>query len=224
MPEMYEIYDHHAKMYHELVSHEDYKGNLKTFLHKNISWNNKVVYEAGIGTGRVAEIYLPFVKKVYGFDRALHMLQYAGENLKSYKDKIYLKTGVNSSLPTIDQKADIFIQGWSFGHQIMDAPKKVRETASNLVWQCKNIINSDFFCSMLVIFLRFFKWVVLLVRMICGNISITRLNEHCYMLLILIYRFLFVTKRGNDGKEARIHKRRGLQSTKKNRLAKSQRD
>ena len=143
MPEMYEIYDQHAHMYHELVSHEDYRENLRRFLLEKIEWNNKIVYEAGIGTGRVAGIYLPYVKTVYGFDRAKHMIEYASRYLNKYAGKLHLGTGNNKKLPVIDQRPDIFIQGWSFGHLMMDEPQNVSSNTEHLVNQCRAIMGNS---------------------------------------------------------------------------------
>ena len=50
---MFKIYQNYSDLYDELVNHEDYNNNLYKFLNDNIQWENKVVGEFGIGTGRV---------------------------------------------------------------------------------------------------------------------------------------------------------------------------
>ena len=119
MPEMMEIYKKHSSNYDELVNAEDYKKNLDTFLHEKISWKNKIVYEAGIGTGRVTKIYIDKINHVYGFDREQHMLNKCKENLCDFSN-YSLDVCENTELKMIPQIADIFIEGWSFGHTIIE--------------------------------------------------------------------------------------------------------
>lgn len=121
MPSMQEIYQKHAVSYDELINAEDYQQNLDEFLLKNIKWKNKIVYEAGIGTGRITRIFADQAAKVFGFDREKHMLEKCNKNLTEYKEIINLKQGQNTCLPLISEKADIFIEGWSFAHTIVDA-------------------------------------------------------------------------------------------------------
>lgn len=119
MPEMMEIYKKHASNYDELVNAEDYNKNLDNFLQEKIYWNNKIVYEAGIGTGRVTKIYIDKINHVYGFDREQHMLKKCKENIHDFSN-YSLDICENTELKMIPQKADIFIEGWSFGHTIIE--------------------------------------------------------------------------------------------------------
>ena len=117
MPEMMDIYRGCSAEYDELVSHEDYTGNLSSFLLDNFPWDGASVCEAGIGTGRVSKIYLHRAASLTGFDREEHMLNAARTNLSDWHKKIDLKSGENTALPLpSDKSKDIFIQGWSFGH------------------------------------------------------------------------------------------------------------
>jgi ubiquinone/menaquinone biosynthesis C-methylase UbiE len=120
MPSMYEIYERYSHQYDELVSHEDYQHNLKQLLFSLVDWKNKIVVEAGIGTGRVTSIYIDVVKHVYGIDRSSHMLEKLKSNLSTRLNLIDLYSADNLHLPELPEKADIFIEGWSFGHTISD--------------------------------------------------------------------------------------------------------
>ena len=119
MPNMMEIYKKHAPNYDELVNAEDYRQNLNTFLLEAIDWREKTVIEAGIGTGRVTRIYMDQVRRIFGFDREQHMLDQCRKNLHQCDpEKLILDMADNTRLPPILESADIFIEGWSFGHTV----------------------------------------------------------------------------------------------------------
>ncbi|MDZ7793936.1 MAG: hypothetical protein U5P10_09675 [Spirochaetia bacterium] len=73
MPKMSEIYKKYATEYDKLVTAEDYQNNLTEELLNKIEWDKKIVYEAGIGTGRLSKIYIDKIEKLYGFDREAHI-------------------------------------------------------------------------------------------------------------------------------------------------------
>jgi len=106
MTKMYKIYESHSYQYDELVSHEDYRENLKGLLHFLVEWENKTVIEAGIGTGRVAGLYIEKVKRIYGFDRSPHMIEGLKKNLSNQLDKIELYCADNLHLPELNEKGD----------------------------------------------------------------------------------------------------------------------
>ena len=62
---MFKVYQNYSDLYDELVNHEDYNNNLSKFLKNNIQWENKIVGEFGIGTGRVTRNYIDKVQKVF---------------------------------------------------------------------------------------------------------------------------------------------------------------
>jgi ubiquinone/menaquinone biosynthesis C-methylase UbiE len=120
MPSMYEIYEKHSVQYDELVRYEDHQQNLKKLLNSLVSWENKTVIEAGIGTGRITHLYIEKVKHLYGLDRSPHMLEGLKKNLDNHLNKIELFSADNLHLPELSEKGDIFIEGWSFGHTVSD--------------------------------------------------------------------------------------------------------
>lgn len=120
MPEMMDIYKHHAENYDELVNAEDWQGRLRECIRQLTDWRDGIVCEAGIGTGRLTRYYLDMVERVYGFDRERHMLDRCRLNLADHAGKLILTTGLNENLPKIAEPADIFIEGWSFGHTISE--------------------------------------------------------------------------------------------------------
>jgi SAM-dependent methyltransferase len=120
MADMMDIYKRYAVNYDELVMAEDYQGNLSAFMLDEFNWDGKTVYEAGIGTGRVTSIFIDRVDMCYGFDREQHMLDRCRRNLSKFSDRLCLAPCDNTDLTIPPVKADTFIQGWSFGHVMVD--------------------------------------------------------------------------------------------------------
>ena len=93
--------------------------------------------EGGLGTGRVTELYLEHARRVTGCDREAHMLAAARRRLARFADKLDLCVADNLDLPLLPEKADIFIQGWSWGHAIVDGPGAVEDIAAALFAQVR---------------------------------------------------------------------------------------
>ncbi|MBI9104064.1 MAG: class I SAM-dependent methyltransferase [Spirochaetales bacterium] len=142
MPEMMEIYKGYAPQYDELVNAEDYENNFSNFLLSEFDWSGSIVMEAGIGTGRVSKIYLDQITFLYGFDREPHMLKAAGRNLSKWSDKVKIAEGDNIALPSISKKADIFIEGWSFGHTMIENKGTMAETFDRIFASVKTNLRS----------------------------------------------------------------------------------
>ncbi|MDZ7793917.1 MAG: class I SAM-dependent methyltransferase [Spirochaetia bacterium] len=105
--------------------------------------DKKIVYEAGIGTGRLSKIYIDKIEKLYGFDREAHMLNRCKKNLKKYSDKIVLNVGENENLPLVKNKAHIFIEGWSFGHTIVENNNDIQSTTVKLLNNINQITTDN---------------------------------------------------------------------------------
>ncbi|MCF7952068.1 MAG: class I SAM-dependent methyltransferase [Spirochaetaceae bacterium] len=143
MPKMTDIYKNYAIEYDKLVSAEDYQNNLTEKLLNKIDWNKKVIYEAGIGTGRLSKIYIDKIERLYGFDREDHMLDRCKMNLNKYSEKVILNVGENENLPLVKEKADIFIEGWSFGHTIVENNEDINKITEVLIKNIKHNITTD---------------------------------------------------------------------------------
>ena len=72
-----ETYSRHADEYEQLVSHEDYRGNILPALNRTRPLAGLDVVESGAGTGRLTRLIAPVVKSVRAFDASLNMLQVA---------------------------------------------------------------------------------------------------------------------------------------------------
>lgn len=116
---MFDVYQNFSDLYDELVNHEDYESNLYKFLSSKIQWENKVVGEFGIGTGRVTKNYIDKAQKLYAYDNSQHMIDKAKENLSKWADKIEYEVLDNSKINSIENTFDVIIEGWSFGHLVV---------------------------------------------------------------------------------------------------------
>ena len=141
MPAMYDIYRRHRIEYDRLVNAEDCEHHLPAFLRSIADWRGKTVLEGGLGTGRVTELFIDDARRVVGCDREAHMLEAARERLARFADKLELRVADNLDLPLLPEKANVFIEGWSWGHAVVDGPGEVEAIAEALFAQTrKNLV------------------------------------------------------------------------------------
>jgi SAM-dependent methyltransferase len=119
MPDMFEIYQSHAPRYHELVMAEDFENNLGSLLHQLVNWHDLSVLEAGVGTGRVTQLYIAQTATTVCCDQSQHMLDFAQKSLAAHSPKLTFQLADNTELPDFESTFEVFIEGWSFGHTIM---------------------------------------------------------------------------------------------------------
>lgn len=124
MPDMFEIYQNHADRYHELVIAEDFQNNLGSLLSTLVDWDDLSVFEAGVGTGRVTQLYIDAVAAAVCCDRSQHMLDFAQRLLDDHSSKLTFRLTDNTNFPDFGRSFDLFIEGWSFGHSIMACADK----------------------------------------------------------------------------------------------------
>lgn len=125
MDQMTEIYNNFADKYEDLIKHEDYQNNLCDFLRKNIDWTDKSVYEFGAGTGRITQYYQDEIQKATIYDKSEKMLEQAKKKLGN--SNITISQLDNIQMHTLEKKVDIVIEGWSFGHLIVEKQNEVYE-------------------------------------------------------------------------------------------------
>ncbi len=143
MPSMTEIYQNHSYEYDELVTHEDYLGNLPKTLNSLFDFNGKLVIELGVGTGRVSQFYIDQTKNVFCYDRSSHMLDKAKSNLEKYLEKVVFEVCDNNNLHSINKSADFVIEGWSFGHTIIDHADNAYSKIDELVSSCTSLLREN---------------------------------------------------------------------------------
>ena len=149
MSDMFKVYQNYSNLYDELVNHEDYENNLYKFLNANIQWENKIVGEFGIGTGRVTKTYIDKVQKVFAYDNAQHMIDKAKQNLSKWKDKIEYTVSDNKQISSLDNKYDIIIEGWSFGHLVVQTNEARNQTIQMLIDETTKRADSVIFIETL---------------------------------------------------------------------------
>ncbi|MBM4413081.1 MAG: class I SAM-dependent methyltransferase [Chloroflexi bacterium] len=115
MPDYREIYQdaHHAERYHQLVSREDYQGNIRNEIMRHVDLSHADVLDMGSGTGRVAALMAPYARTLTISDRAPAMLAVAQRLLGPTVRSI---TADNRHIPLPDAQFDLITAGWSFGH------------------------------------------------------------------------------------------------------------
>lgn len=133
MNQMFEIYGSQSDTYDELILHEDHEGSLSRFLKGAIAWNNRTVREFGAGTGRVTQLYIGDVRSALVSDSSMHMLDRARTKLHDYRDKMTYELFDNRNIASIQNEYDIVIEGWSFGHLVVEDGEKRRDTMELLV-------------------------------------------------------------------------------------------
>lgn len=138
---MMEIYRKHSFEYDELTAHEDYRNNLPAYLNSAADFSGKTVIEAGCGTGRMTGMYIDKAAKAFCYDGSAHMLEKAKLNLSAYSDKLSYGLCDNLELGTLGRKADIVLQGWSFGHTVIENEAKLEETVDRLVTACLELLD-----------------------------------------------------------------------------------
>ncbi len=143
MPTMTEIYQTNSYEYDELVSHEDYKGNIRDKLNSLFPFDGKTVIEFGVGTGRVTDLYAEKIKEAYCYDRSQHMINKAQENLKQFQNKLHFSVCDNNYISKINEKADFVIEGWSFGHTVIDSGEKGIAKTDELITECSSLLNKN---------------------------------------------------------------------------------
>lgn len=117
MADHHDIYEQNADVYDNLVSHEDYSGNLLREIKNLTSLSGKDVVEMGAGTGRITKILAPLVNSIKAFDISQHMLDFAKTRMnKLTLDNWEFTAADNRNIPLSDKCADLVISGWSIGY------------------------------------------------------------------------------------------------------------
>ena len=136
------IYSRHAGEYHELVTREDMQGNLVSALRQIVDFRAKTVVELGAGTGRITKIIAPMAGRVLAFDRSRHMLQQAAAYLSDdLRSNVTLAEADNRRVPLPDGAADIVIEGWSFGHTVVQGGDAWKAAAEAILAETSRLLK-----------------------------------------------------------------------------------
>jgi ubiquinone/menaquinone biosynthesis C-methylase UbiE len=142
MPDFKAIYAHHADSYDQLVSREDYQGNILRALSEIRPLDGLDVVEFGAGTGRFTRLLAPLVGSIRAFDASQHMLDVAAETLaRGGWTNWRLAVGDSRALPADDASADLALAGWTFGHMTEWYPDTWRDEIGRTVGEMRRVLR-----------------------------------------------------------------------------------
>jgi ubiquinone/menaquinone biosynthesis C-methylase UbiE len=108
------VYTQEADRYQQLISREDYQGNLLPAVKQIISLDGLDVLDLGAGTGRLTQLLSPLVNSVHAFDLSPHMLEEAAGHLRSQDYQNWLVSVADHRwIPRASNSADLIVSGWS---------------------------------------------------------------------------------------------------------------
>lgn len=142
MTDHQEIYREQAAQYELLVSREDYQGNIFRALNQILPFAGLTVADLGAGTGRLACLLAPIVKRVYAFDRSPHMLSVAAEKLQR-------SGSVNWAAAVSDHRAmamktgsvDAAVSGWSVWYVVLENPGNWEEELARALGELRRVVR-----------------------------------------------------------------------------------
>jgi len=144
MPTQEEIYKTEGDKYEALIAREDYQGNILLALREITSLEDRVVYDLGAGTGRLACLLAPQVKHVRAFDISEEMLRVCREKLTA-SGLVNWRVDVadHRQLPVDDQSADLVVSGWSVAYLAVWNPESWRAELEKWLGEMKRILRPN---------------------------------------------------------------------------------
>lgn len=142
MAEHHEIYEKNADVYDNLVSHEDFEGNILNEIKRLVPLTGKDVVEMGAGTGRLTGLLAPEVRSIKAFDISQHMLNFAKTKLDKLNINNWEFTAAdNREIPLPDNCTDIVISGWSIGYFASWENKEWRQDTKKAVFEMERMLQ-----------------------------------------------------------------------------------
>lgn len=146
MPTQEEIYQTEGDKYEALIAREDYQGNILKTLHEITPLEDRVVYDLGAGTGRLACILAPHVKHVRAFDISEEMLRVCRQKFKaSGLTNWQVDLADHRKLPVDDRSADLVLSGWSLSYLATWNPDSWRAELETWMREMKRILKPNGF-------------------------------------------------------------------------------
>jgi ubiquinone/menaquinone biosynthesis C-methylase UbiE len=144
MPTQEEIYKTEGDKYEALIAREDYQGNIMRALHEITSLENRVVYDLGAGTGRLACLLAPHVSSVHAFDISEEMLRVCREKfVASVSTNWQVDVADHRQLPVEDASADLVVSGWSLSYLAVWNPESAREELEKWLGEMKRVLRPN---------------------------------------------------------------------------------
>jgi ubiquinone/menaquinone biosynthesis C-methylase UbiE len=138
-----EIYREQAAQYELLVSREDYQGNILRALNQILPFEGLTVADFGAGTGRLACLVAPVVKRVYAFDRSPHMLSVARAKLQQSRLKNW-QAAVSDHrwMPLETGTVDVALSGWSVWYVVLENPGSWQAELARALGEMHRVVRS----------------------------------------------------------------------------------
>jgi len=144
MPTQEEIYKTEGDKYEALIAREDYQGNILKSLREITSLVNRVVYDLGAGTGRLASLLAPQVKHVRAFDISEEMLRVCREKfIASGLVNWQVDIADHRQLPVGDVSADLVVSGWSLSYLAVWNPDSWRSELGKWLGEMKRVLRPN---------------------------------------------------------------------------------
>lgn len=141
VPDLFEIYRRQPWKYDQLVSREDWQGNLLPAVERIAALRGAEVVELGAGTGRVTRLLAGKARFVSAFDACDAMLAVAAELLRR-DQRTNWRTAVadHRRLPAPDHCADLVIAGWTVSG-ILAAEKAVEPGVGRALEEMRRVLR-----------------------------------------------------------------------------------
>jgi ubiquinone/menaquinone biosynthesis C-methylase UbiE len=137
-----EFFSQHAREYDALVAREDYQGNILRGIQQIVKLEGLVVLDLGSGTGRIAALLAPLVRRVLALDRSTAMLNVAFDNLvRSGRDNWLIAAADNCNLPLPAGCADLVISGWSISYLSVWHPDRWRAECEAWLLEASRVLR-----------------------------------------------------------------------------------
>ena len=144
MPTQEEIYKTEGDKYEALIAREDYQGNILRSLRGITSLENRIVYDLGAGTGRLACMLAPYVAHVRAFDISEEMLRVCREKFTaSGLTNWQVDVADHRQLPVDNQSADLVVSGWSVAYLAEWNPETARLELEKWLGEMKRILRPN---------------------------------------------------------------------------------
>lgn len=142
VPSEADVYARHAKEYEELVSHEDYQGNILRAIQEIVPLQGLDVLDLGAGTGRLACLLQRDVHQVIACDLSAHMLGIARDRLQSGPGNWLTAAADHRRLPLPAGSTDLVASGWSVSYVTVWSPDHWREEADTWLAEATRVLRT----------------------------------------------------------------------------------
>jgi len=144
MPTQEEIYKTEGDKYEALIAREDYQGNIIKTLREITPLENRVVYDLGAGTGRLACLLAPQVKYVRAFDISEEMLRVCRDKfIASGLTNWQVDVADHCQLPVKDSSTDLVVSGWSLSYLAVWNLASARTELEKWLGEMKRILRPN---------------------------------------------------------------------------------